>query len=156
MARERVQSNLKSSQPNMTSMIDVVFLLISFFTLVMNFSQQAQHEEIELPKSELAQPPEVADAEQITVQALANGTLIVGTTHCGLESNDYKATSFGHLLTDELNWRKTVRKVMPNDVTMIIRGDSSAETGFIQEVIAACQAVGADSFVLRARQSVEE
>ncbi len=156
MARERVRSTLKSAQPNMTSMIDVVFLLISFFTLVMNFSQQEQHEEIELPKSELAQPPEVADAEQITVQALANGTLIVGSQKCAIENTDYKTTTFGAVLTEELNWRKTIRQVMPNDVTMIIRGDGAAETGFIQEVIAACQALGTDSFVLRARQAVDE
>ena len=153
MPKPRVTSTLKPAETNMTSMIDVVFLLISFFTLVMNFSQAEQHEEIQLPKSELAQPPEVADAEQITVQALHDGTLIVGTVRCAIENNsDYKSTSFGRVLGEELNWRKTIRKVMPDDVTIVVRGDGTAETGFIQETIAACQAMGTDSFVLRARQ----
>ena len=156
MKRGRVLSRLKAAEINMTSMIDVVFLLISFFTLVMNFSQAEQHEEIALPLSELAQPPEVAEAEQITVQALADNTIIVGSVSCGIESGDYRATSFGKTLGEELRWRETIRKIQPKDVTIVIRGDRDAETGFVQKIIAACQAIGTDSFVLRARQVRED
>lgn len=156
MTRERVVSKIKKLELNMTSMIDVVFLLISFFTLVMNFTQAEQNEEIQLPKSELAQPPEVAEAEQITLQVLKNENIMVGSKTYRLESSDYKSTSFGQALSQELSWRKAIRKVMPEDVTIVIRGDADVPTGFVQETIAACQAVGTDSFVLRARQAREE
>lgn len=157
MSKDRVVSKLKNNEVNMTSMIDVVFLLISFFTLVMNFSQAEQHEEIVLPKSEIAQPPEVAEAEQITVHALANGEIVVGTVRCGIESNkELKASSFAATLNEELNWRRTIRKVQPKDVTAIIRGDGDAEIGFVQDVVATCQEVGIVDFVLRARQVRDE
>ena len=39
MRKKRAVGKLAPANPNMTPMIDVVFLLISFFTLVMNFSQ---------------------------------------------------------------------------------------------------------------------
>lgn len=154
--KKRVSVSLPKVEMNMTSMIDIVFLLISFFTLVMNFSQAELHEEIALPISELAQPPEVAEAEQITIQALADETIIFGSSQCALENSDYRSTSFGRLLAEELRWRETIRNVKPSDVTIIIRGDRDAQTGFIQKIIAACQAVGTDSFILRARQAREE
>ena len=140
----------------MTSMIDVVFLLISFFTLVMNFSQSEQHEEINLPRSELAQPPEEAEAERIAVQALEDETILLGALSCGIESGDYASTSFGRALSDELNWRQKIRKVTPSDVTIVVRGDAAAPTGFVQEIVAACQALGVQDFVLRARQARDE
>ena len=156
MPQERAHSELKSAEPNMTSMIDVVFLLISFFTLVMNFSQAEQNEEIALPKSELAQPPETAEAERITVQALADNSVMLGPIRCAIENDQYLSTSFGFELNKELSWRRTIRQVRPKDVTIVVRGDRDAETGFIQRVIAACQALEIDSFVLRARQSRDE
>lgn len=154
--RKRVLSKLKPAETNMTSMIDVVFLLISFFTLVMNFSQAEQHEEVTLPKSELAQPPEGEDPEMITIQALASQEIVMGTTRTRLENKDLNSTSFARTLDAELKWRKTIRKVQPKDVTIVLRGDAKAETGFIQDVIAACQTVGVDSYILRARQARDE
>ncbi len=141
----------------MTSMIDVVFLLISFFTLVMNFTQTEQREEVVLPKSELAQPPDAAPPEQITVQALADRSVFLGTLKCSIDENDdLSATSFASALRDELHILNVVRKVEPKDVTIILRGDRDAEVGFVQKLILACQNQGIDAFVLRARQARDE
>jgi len=141
----------------MTSMIDVVFLLISFFTLVMNFTQTEQHEEVVLPKSELAQPPDAAPPEQITVQALADRSIFLGTAKCSIDENaDLDATSFANALRDELRILNVVRKVEPKDVTIILRGDHNAEVGFVQDLILACQNQGIDAFILRARQARDE
>ena len=134
-------------------MIDVVFLLISFFTLVMNFSQAEQHEEVTLPKSELAQPPDAAPPEMITLQILANHTIYIGNKTCGIEHDDVRSTSLSEALRAELDVLHTLRRVEPKDVTIIIRGDAGVETGFVQKAIAACQDRGADNFVLRARQT---
>lgn len=153
MRKERVLSKLKSAETNMTSMIDVVFLLISFFTLVMNFSQAEQHEEIALPNSELAQPPESAPPEMITIQILADHTIYIGSVKCAIENDAFETTSFGLTLAEELRLMNLVRKVQPQDVTMILRGDGDVDVDYVQKVILACQSLGADSFVLRARQA---
>lgn len=153
MRGRRAGSRLQAAEPNMTSMIDVVFLLISFFTLVMNFSQAEQHEEITLPQSELAQPPDAAPPEMITLQIGANRAIYLGSKVCGIESDDYGATSLGAALRDELDVLRLVRRVEPRDVVMIIRGDADVETSYVQKAIAVCQSLGADTFVLRARQT---
>lgn len=141
----------------MTSMIDVVFLLISFFTLVINFTQTEQREEIVLPKSELAQPPDSAPPEQIVVQALDDKSVFLGTLKCSIEENsDLNASSFASALRDELHILNVVRKVEPKDVTIILRGDRDVDVGFVQKLILACQNQGIDAFVLRARQARDE
>ncbi|MBQ9372477.1 MAG: biopolymer transporter ExbD [Thermoguttaceae bacterium] len=152
MARRRELSNLQAADTNMTSMIDVVFLLISFFTLVMNFSQAEQHEEITLPKSEIAQPPDAAPPEMITLQIGADHRIFLGAKVCGIESEDYAATSLAAAVREELDVLYLVRRVDPKDVTVVIRGDANVETSFVQKAIAVCQSLGADSYVLRARQ----
>ena len=103
MARRRELSNLQQADTNMTSMIDVVFLLISFFTLVMNFSQAEQHEEIALPKSEIAQPPDAAPPEMITLQIGADHRVFLGAKVCGIESDDYAATSLAAAVREEVD-----------------------------------------------------
>ncbi len=153
MSQRRSLTKLKPAEPNMTSMIDVVFLLISFFTLVMNFSQAEQNEEIALPKSELAQPPDASPPEMITLQIASDRTIFVGNRACGVENDDYSSTSLAAALRDELDVLHLVRRVEPKDVTIVIRGDSDVEVGYVQRVIGVCQSVGADTFTLRARQS---
>jgi len=156
MSKERVRPRLKEAAPNMTSMIDVVFLLISFFTLVMNFSQAEQNEEIALPVSELAQPPEAAPPEQIAIQAFGDRSLLLGTLPCSLDDGGAPETSsFAGALKEELRVLKAIRRVDAKDVTIIIRGDELLETGFIQTIISVCQEQGLDAFVLRARQRAD-
>ena len=54
-------SNKKVTQileGDLTPMIDMTFLLIAFFMLLINFSEVDRAEEIMLPSSMLAKPPE--------------------------------------------------------------------------------------------------
>ncbi|MFN7292338.1 MAG: ExbD/TolR family protein, partial [Pirellula sp.] len=57
----KIKSNLSSkmAEGDMTPMIDMVFQLIIFFMVLINFSQDDQNEKIKLPSSELAKPAEV-------------------------------------------------------------------------------------------------
>ena len=45
---------------DLTPMVDMTFQLIAFFMLIINFSEVEKSEEINLPLSELAKPPEEA------------------------------------------------------------------------------------------------
>ena len=152
MRKKRTVSTMKPADPNMTPMIDVVFLLISFFTLVMNFSQAEQHEEISLPNSELAQPPDAPPPEMITLQILADHTILLGNRKCGIEYDDPRSTSLSAAIHDELDVLHTLRRVEPRDVTIVVRGDAGVDVGYVQKAISVCQDRGADNFILRARQ----
>lgn len=151
---------LESFEPNMTPMIDIVFLLMTFFTLVINFSQSESNERVHLPSSELAQPPETAPADPLTLQITERGEILVGNTVCRLDLPGYSDNGPGRPLSDmfreELRVMKAINKVEPGDLTVIVRADEEAETGFVQRVIQACQNQGMESFTLRARQSVDE
>lgn len=151
---------LESFEPNMTPMIDIVFLLMTFFTLVINFSQSETNERIHLPKSELAQPPEAAPADPLTLQITENEEIWVGNTVCRLDLPGYSANGQGRPLSEmfreELRVMKAINKVEPGDLTVIVRADADAETGFVQRVIQVCQNFGMESFTLRARQTAAE
>ena len=153
-------SRMKSEEcePNMTPMIDIVFLLISFFTLVINFSQSESNDRIHLPTSELAQPPEDVPTEPMTIQISEDGQIFVGQAVCYLDLPGYPKRDgrpLSDFFTEELRVRKTIDKTEPSDLTIIIRADADAETGFVERVIQACQAKGMENFTLRARQVVE-
>ncbi len=152
MRKKRAVGKLAPANPNMTPMIDVVFLLISFFTLVMNFSQAERNEEITLPNSELAQPPDAAPPEMITLQVMADRSIFIGTKKCGVEQGELRATSLSEAIRSELDVLHTLRRVDPKDVTIVIRGDADVDVGYVQKAISVCQDRGADNFILRARQ----
>jgi biopolymer transport protein ExbD len=56
--RFRQRRTTPVDQGDMTPMIDMVFQLIAFFMVLINFSEVDYNERIALPQSELAQPPE--------------------------------------------------------------------------------------------------
>jgi len=153
-------AKLEPAEPNMTPMIDIVFLLMTFFTLVINFSQSESNEEIHLPKSELAQPPETAPAEPLTLQITDKEEILVGQTICKLDLPGHASSGNGKPLSEmfreELRVLKTVDNVEPGDLTVIVRADEEVETGFVQRVIQVCQNSGMESFTLRARQVADE
>ena len=66
------------TKPDMTPMIDIVFQLIAFFMLVINFTKVDQNELIRLPASELAKPPEAPPESPITLQLTSRGSVIFG------------------------------------------------------------------------------
>lgn len=138
------KSSHEGTQPDMTPMIDIVFLLIAFFMVLINFTEADQNERIRLPASELARPPESAPTEPLTLQVTTEGTVLYARKEYSLED-----------LPDPLNREMRILQaldVSPDSVTVIIRGDAECETGIIQEVIRLCQDAGMEIFKLRAKQ----
>jgi len=142
--RFRLRVKIKNIELDMTPMIDVVFLLIVFFTLVINFTAADQNERIKLPISELAQPPEESPTNQVTLHVLANGDVIY-------DGKDYPL----HGLQDPLNFHLRVLHFtnIPTDkVTVIIRADAQCASGQVLDVMELCQKLGLERIVLRTRQ----
>ncbi len=130
---------------DMTPMIDMVFQLIAFFMVLVNFTEADQNQRIHLPSSELAKPPDAPLDSPITIHVTEDGTAIMGP-------NEVPIQGLTRLLTIE--HQVLVRKGdgRAKEATIIIRGDGITQFGLIQEVIQVCQDVGFEKFALRAKQ----
>src|SRR5215469_12782606 len=116
MMRFRLKLKIQGRELDMTPMIDVVFLLIVFFTLVINFTAADQNERIKLPISELAQPPEQPPTEPVTLHILANGDIIY-------DGKDRSLQELQKPLAHHLRVLKFLN-VPADKVTVIIRADA--------------------------------
>ena len=137
----RIQRRHKdSAEADLTPMIDMTFLLIAFFVMLINFNDSEQNQKIHLPKSEVAKPPENPPDKVIVIHLTKDGKAI----YRGLEVE--VAGIAKHLIR--------YKQLHPADgtaATVIIRGDENAQTGKVQELIEVCQAEQFEKFALRAR-----
>ncbi len=130
---------------DMTPMIDMVFQLIAFFMVLINFTEADQNERIHLPRSELAKPPEAAFESPITINVTSNRTVIMGV-------EEVPISGLSRLLLIEKQVLQGQKNGSFERATIIIRADASTKTGLVQEVIKACQDMSFENFKLRARQ----
>jgi biopolymer transport protein ExbD len=68
----------KAAEGDMTAMIDMVFQLIIFFMVLINFSQDDQNQAIKLPTSELAKPAEIPLENPLVLNLAFNGNIYFG------------------------------------------------------------------------------
>ncbi len=132
----------------MTPMIDMTFQLIAFFMVLINFQQTEQHEEIQLPMSELAKPPEKPLDYPITLNLTSDGRVI----YAGQVMSTFDQLQ--PYLTRETEVLK-LHKLAIGDATIIIRAHSAAKTGQVQELIQVCQRQQFEKFALRAKEDVK-
>src|SRR5580698_6238582 len=55
------------TEPDMTPMIDIVFQLLTFFMIAINFENTKADERVRLPKDMLAKPPEVKPEHELVL-----------------------------------------------------------------------------------------
>ena len=128
---------------DMTPMIDMTFQLITFFMLVMNFSEAEQDDRIQLPLSQLAKPVEGALESPITLQLTDKGSVIY--------AGELVAVSdIGTYLEREKTVMLDAGKE-PSAATVIVRADGRSKTGEVQEIVRKCQEKGFERFALRAQ-----
>lgn len=132
-----------SAEGDMTPMIDIVFQLVIFFMLTLNFSQDEQSELIRLPSSELAKPAVSPVEKPITLQLTKTSKVLVGGDEVPLAGVQKV------LLREKQAIQKASGTV--RNATIIIRADQNVQTGKVQELIRACQMTGFEKFVLRAK-----
>jgi biopolymer transport protein ExbD len=130
---------------DMTPMIDMVFQLIAFFMVLVNFSEVDQNQQIRLPSSELAKPPDAPLPSPITLQVRRTGSVILGP-------NEVSLAGLRPLLTLERQLLEAKGTANFRNATVIIRADAGAKIGEVQKVITLCQETGFEKFALRAKQ----
>ncbi|MEX2186570.1 MAG: biopolymer transporter ExbD [Pirellulales bacterium] len=137
---------------DMTPMIDMVFQLIAFFMMLINFSQNETNKRIELPLSSLAVPVEdSADLNFITLHVDDKQETIV------MSAEEYTlATLEGALAKRRSELEGAANGFDVSKTRVIIRADKKAETGLVQRVIEACQKAHFENFKLRAQYKKPE
>ncbi len=134
----------KQAEGDMTSMIDMVFQLIAFFMVLINFSQDDQNAKISLPESELAKPTEAPSEFPIVMHLDRDGRIYMG-------ANEATIDSIKPLLGTEVSVLKSNQKEA-KDGNIIIRAHREAAGGKVQDLIAKCQEMGFEKFALRVKE----
>ncbi len=133
---------------DLTPMIDMTFQLIAFFMVLINFQQTEQYADVELPISELAQPPDQPLDYPITLNVTRRGTVVFS----GRELAEFDQLK-PYLLREAQVLR--ARNKPLSDATIVIRAHKTAKTGYIQELIQVCQDEGFETFALRAKEELQ-
>ncbi|MDR1959709.1 MAG: biopolymer transporter ExbD [Planctomycetaceae bacterium] len=134
------RTTVSNMELDMTPMIDIVFLLITFFMFVFNFSQADQNERIKLPSSELAKISEVSDTEFLTLQLTAEETILFGR-------EEFAFDELKRLLSRELKLFEALG-TDKSKVRVLIRADARSQTGKLQDIMAECRRCGLENFGL--------
>ncbi len=139
------KSNTEILEADLTPMIDMTFNLIAFFMFTINFADAERIEQIMLPKSSLAKPPE----------GLADYQFILNLDQDGSVWFDGQRIEQIELVNPLL--RREVRAaerqgVPPARVSVIIRAHEDAESGKVQKLIQQCQENELEKFLLRVKE----
>ena len=149
----KLSTELKA-EPNLTPLLDVVFQLITFFMLMINFSSDNYDRSITLPVAGSARP--VEDDRQIAEDRLVlnidkDGHLLMGgevqPLHKAVQSIKHQADLI------KLNLKAAGQKPDATGslpTTIVLRADKETSFSSVLGLIKACQANGFRKFALKA------
>ncbi len=129
---------------DLTPMIDMTFQLIAFFMLLINFSKVDRAEDILLPKSVLAVPPEERPDYQIILNLQPDGSVVFAGQPIP------EISTMDPIFRQEVN-NASRENVAVSDIAVIIRSHEKTATGVVQELIARCQKNELENFKLRVK-----
>lgn len=131
---------------NMTPMIDIVFQLIAFFMVVINFEQTQADERVKLPHDELARPPQTARPSKRVINIgydrdkqgeITSGPFVIlpgiGRQFSWPRDQGGFKESLGRIA------RSLKRDEKLKETTIEIRADVKTPGGVVTDVIGACQ-----------------
>jgi biopolymer transport protein ExbD len=152
---------LEKADPNLTPLLDVVFQLITFFMLLINFSTDNFDQRVRLPVAGTARPIEEADkvaADRLVLNVVRieeNETprfyVLFNGENLSIPDAVKMIKRQGDLV--KLNLKAIGQKPAANGAlptTIVLRADRDAPFTMIYSVITACQANGFFKFVLKA------
>ncbi len=119
---------------DVTALIDIVIILISFFIFFNNSADLDQNQRIRLPKSEIAIPSKVLPATPLTVQILEDGSLLFNNI-------EYDPAKFADALGFECRLFQR-QNVAADEITVLLRGDGLCEGGKVMDIVRECQRNG--------------
>ncbi len=140
-------------EPNLTSMLDVVFQLITFFVMVMNFSQDDYDVRVRLPVAGSARPVEFKEGEdRLVLNIDRDGNLLMAGQVYDTERAIKEIRTQAQLV--RLNSKIAGKELKQGDslpTTLVIRADKATPFGQLYRLISACQGFGFRTFALKAQ-----
>jgi biopolymer transport protein ExbD len=140
---------MSSAQPNLTPLLDMVFQLITFFMLVINFKDAALDQSLQLPVLGSARPLDTKGQEDLLVLNIdAEGRLKVYGAPREVQS----------YIADEARQEETRLKakgtpLKPGEelpTMVVIRADRSTQFKLLNDIIKTCQSHNYRKFALKA------
>jgi biopolymer transport protein ExbD len=145
---------LQKADPNLTPLLDVVFQLITFFMLLLNFSSDNYDQRVRLPVAGTARPVEEADKvaeDRLVLNVDRAGNLLFNgetmATTKAIEAIKHQASLV------KLNLKAVGQKPGENGMlptTIVLRADKDTQFDRLFTLIQACQANGFFKFLLKA------
>ena len=142
------------AEPNLTPLLDVVFQLITFFMLVINFSSENYDQRVRLPVAGSARP--VEDSEKVTDDRLVlnvdkQGRLLLNGEELPLN----RAVAAIKHQADLVKMNLRAARLKPGEngalpTTIVLRGDKDMTCSQFYPLINACQSNGFFKFALKA------
>ncbi len=143
-----------SAEPNLTPLLDVVFQLITFFMLVINFSQENFDSRIKLPVAGSARPQDDAAKlaeERLVLNVDSRGNLLFNGQVLSVEQAARKIKLEAQIA--RANIKAIQGKVSPNQelpARVVIRADRDTPFAALFGLIGTCQSNGYQKFDLKA------
>ena len=144
-------------EPDMTPMIDIVFQLITFFMVVINFENTQADERVKLPDSVLAKPPKSKTEDELVLNVgfirNKDGSRKVADALVFFPNgDDVKIPAMVPYIKLEKQQYRLKNPSGPIKTTVIIRSDFEVPTGAIQQLIKILQEQEYSKFVLKAKE----
>jgi len=147
----RLSSHVKA-EPNLTPILDMVFQLITFFMLVINFKSAALDLSLKLPVVGSARPVDTKGQEELVILNIdKQGELNVYGVH--KKEKDIEGYITAEAMTSLLAARQKQPDLKFGDelpTTVVIRADRATPFKLLHRVIKACQENGYRKFALKA------
>lgn len=145
------------AEPNLTPLLDLVFQLITFFMLLINFGKDEFNAQIKLPLAASARPAEQDnDTERLVIHVDKDGRLLVRKDQGGDRPFEYERAlryldeQAGIIRAAALLRGQDIKPGEPLPATLVIRADKDCPFDLLHRIITACQRQGFTDYALKA------
>ncbi len=141
----------EQAEPNLTPILDMVFQLITFFMLVINFQAAALDMSLRLPVVGSARPVQTETEDLMVLNITDKGNLRVTGQTVDMEKFLTKEAAFAK--------RKLGRAFKEGDelpTLVVVRADQKTSFDLLNKVLTECQKHGYRKFALRAMNRAGE
>jgi biopolymer transport protein ExbD len=136
--------------PNLIPLLDVVFQLLMFFMMCVNFVSEQTSQNVKLPMAQSARPMDKSEASSVLFLNMnRNGELM-------LPGQDPMSTQgeVRFYLKSQFSDAERIEKGKGPQVSIVIRADEGADYGKVYDLLSICKEVGFRKLQLRAIQKV--
>jgi biopolymer transport protein ExbD len=132
------------AEPNLVPLLDLVFQLIMFFMICVNFVSEQVNEDIKLPEAQSARPMEKSQVDVLFLNLDQTGKLIVPGEEQPLVTLGQKQYYLRQQYAD------TKRKDGQVHTAIIVRADRNTNYGQLFELLHLCKQAGYRKMEIRA------